>query len=112
MPNKMSLTVSTCQAQMPQATLSAWRDHELSGELAQRVQAHVQQCHACQDYLADLDAGGRAVRRDEAPQLQDAIWGDVRGRITPTGAGKRRATNARLPIIAGGLAATALLVTI
>jgi len=80
--------------------------------LAQRVQAHIQQCHACQDYLADLDAGGRAVRRDEAPQLQDAIWGDVRGRITPTGAGKRRATNARLPIIAGGLAATALLVTI
>lgn len=100
----METLVARCPANMPEATLSAWYDHELSPELDARVQKHIATCRACQAYLDDFEATRRTLRQDRPPEMQAAIWGDVRGRIDPAKPGKARLPSRR-PVIAGGLAA-------
>jgi photosystem II stability/assembly factor-like uncharacterized protein len=100
----METLVARCPANMPEATLSAWYDHELGADLDARVQDHVAHCQACQVYLDDYEATRRTLRQDRPPEMQAAIWGDVHGRIDPTKPGKARVPSRR-PVITGGLAA-------
>jgi predicted anti-sigma-YlaC factor YlaD len=58
----METLVARCPANMPEATLSAWYDRELSSELDARVRDHIAQCRACQMYLDDFEATRRTLR--------------------------------------------------
>ncbi len=103
----MEKTIAGCPAQMDAATLGAWRDRELLPDQAQRVEAHVHGCRACQSAITAMDLVGRAVRRFDPPQMQDAIWRDVRMNMQEQ-RGNRMPARQQKTAILGGLGALAI----
>nr|MBA3827028.1 zf-HC2 domain-containing protein [Ktedonobacterales bacterium] len=96
---------------MDRATLGAWRDRELPLTQAQRFEAHVRACRACQQALTEMDLVGRAVRRFDPPQMQDAIWRDVQLNMQEQRETMMPARQQKTAIL-GGLGALAIVIVL
>jgi hypothetical protein len=103
----MEQAIPNCPQRMDSATLGAWRDRELPPTQGQRVEAHVRGCRACQQALSEMDLIGRAIRRYDPPQMQDAIWRDVQMTMQEQRGNPMPARQQKTAIL-GGLGALAI----
>lgn len=75
------MTISTCPLGITDATLSEWRDGTLDAAQTQRLRDHLHGCVACQQRTGGFDQAQRALRTQSLPDLQNAIWRDLRPRL-------------------------------
>ena len=99
--------------------LDAWRDGELSGKEAERVEAHLESCARCRAVESALGGGLRsaltkaaaAEQKDLLPGVQRKLRLRSRGRFYG-GDGERSATPSPWPLMIGSVAILAILVVL
>jgi hypothetical protein len=74
-------TIPACGLGLTAATLSAWRDAALSLAEMERVGAHIAQCSACQERLAEYNAVARRLRAQRVPEPDERLWRAVRAEM-------------------------------
>src|SRR5258707_14464654 len=70
-----------CPLDIDEQTLSAWRDGLLGAGEAQRLEAHVAGCRACQSRLDEFDRLASTLRRQREPYLRPHVWRGLLARI-------------------------------
>ena len=99
-------TVPGCALEISSATLSAWRDGALPAAETQRIQAHIADCSACRDVLAEYDTIAGKLAAIRVPEPIGGYGQSPRADLAAT-----RADNGRHPRrFAGGLGALAAVV--
>lgn len=108
---------ATCARQFSFATLSSWRDGQLSAKLAAEISDHTPHCAACQNALAEMGMIAQMLRRHDPPTLltpatQAQLWRSLQ----PTAIQRQGATHmpinqrARWRNISGAIAAVLIIV--
>lgn len=99
---------NTCALGLTPVTLSAWRARAIDPAEWRRIDAHVDDCAACQNTLARFARIARALRQPPAMPPSAAVWHGVQRRISLHQRGMSMPN--RNLLIAGGLGSAAVLV--
>ncbi len=89
-----------CLLDIDEQTLSAWRDGLLGAGEAQRLDAHVAGCRACQSRLDEFDRLASTLRRQREAYLRPHVWRGLLARIESS---LRRRFGRRGPVVWGGV---------
>lgn len=89
-----------CPLGIDEQTLSAWRDGLLGAAEAQRLEAHLAGCRACQLCLDQFDRLASTLRRQREPYLRPYVWSGLLARIESS---PRRRFGRRGPVVWGGV---------
>src|SRR5260370_25191341 len=89
-----------CPLDIDEQTLSAWRDGLLGAGEAQRLDAHVAGCRACQSRLDEFDRLASTLRRQRGPYARPHVW---RGLLAPIESRLRRRFGRRGAVVGGGV---------
>jgi hypothetical protein len=70
----MSKYVPGCSANMSIENLSHWYDQAVDDDESKRIQTHVIECPACQQYLTTYHSTSHMLQADNPPDIQERIW--------------------------------------
>lgn len=101
-----------CALNLTEDILSAWRDHEIPADDAQRLEAHFPSCPACQAVLKADERIARLLRQPAAPRLQAFVWRGVRAHLRQGGSKANSMSRATIMRTATGIGALIVVVAI
>lgn len=89
---------AVCDLGLTDRTLSAWRDDALRDSERARLAAHVADCPACRERLAELGAIAAALRSERPPEPDGRLWQAIAAAAASAPARQRRLGARPLPL--------------
>ncbi|MEO7003766.1 MAG: hypothetical protein ABI068_18190 [Ktedonobacterales bacterium] len=74
-------SAEACALRLTTETLSAWRDHQLAPQEAERIAYHTPTCRACAERLALFEAVATALRQQPTPTPRPSLWRETHLRL-------------------------------